>query len=243
LVAADFSLRFCFYEGITIMPHKAWVAWSSGKDSLWALHVARQMPDLEIIGLMTTITATYARVSMHGVRETLLEMQAQALGLPLYKALIPTPCSNEAYQEIMKQAIAQAQAEGVTRMIFGDLFLPDIRAYREQQLAPTGIEAVFPLWGKDTDALAREMIAGGLQAYLTCVDPRKIDQAFAGRRFDSELLEQLPAGVDPCGENGEFHSFAYAGPDFAAPLEVVVGETVERDGFVFTDILPATEVK
>ena len=218
---------------------KAWVCWSSGKDSLWALHVARRRGEVEVVGLLTTVTEAYRRVSMHGVREELLEAQAAALQLPLYKAFIPTPCSNGTYEEVMRRAIDEAKQAGVTRMVFGDLFLEDIRAYREKQLASTGIEACFPLWGQDTKALAREMVEGGVRAYITSLDPRQLGREFAGSSFDAETLKLLPEGVDPCGENGEFHTFAWAGPGFARPLAVLVGETVERDGFVFTDILPA----
>lgn len=216
---------------------QAWVAWSSGKDSLWALHTARQSPDLQVAGLLTTVTDTYQRVSMHGVRERLLEMQAAALGLPLHIARIPTPCSNETYRAVMGQAVAEAKRLGVTRMVFGDLFLEDIRAYREQQLAGTGLEPVFPLWGRDTRGLAEEMIAGGLRAYVTCLDPRKVSRELAGQSYDLDLLAKLPDGVDPCAENGEFHTFAWDGPGFARPLAVRVGEVVEREGFVFADMV------
>lgn len=218
---------------------KAWVAWSSGKDSLWALYAARQSSDLQVVRLLTTITETYERVSMHGVREKLLEMQAEALGLPLYEALIPTPCSNETYETVMLRAIEEARRDKITEIIFGDLFLEDVRAYRERQLALTGIKPCFPLWGRNTRDLAREMIEGGLRAYVTCLDPRKLGREFAGRSYDLEFLSRLPEDVDPCAENGEFHTFAWDGPGFARPLDVRVGETVERDGFVFTDILPA----
>jgi uncharacterized protein (TIGR00290 family) len=218
---------------------KAWIAWSSGKDSLWALHAARESNDLQVVGLLTTITETYERVSMHGVREKLLEMQAEALGLPLYKALIPTPCSNETYEAVMARAVEDAERAGVTRMIFGDLFLQDVRAYRERQLAPTGIEPRFPLWGRNTRTLAQEMIEGGLRAYVTCLDPRKLGREFAGRSYDLEFLSQLPEDVDSCAENGEFHTFAWNGPGFAHALDVRVGDTVEREGFVFTDVVPA----
>lgn len=216
---------------------KAWVAWSSGKDAAWALHVARQAGELDIIGLLTTITAPYDRVSMHGVRRELVEAQARAAGLPLHKVLIPAPCSNEAYEAAMAQAMAAAKSLGVSCMVFGDLFLEDVRRYREEKLAPTGIRPVFPLWGIDTRALAREMIAAGLRAHVTCLDPRKLPRALAGRPFDQAFLDALPDGVDPCAERGEFHTFACAGPVFAQPVPVRVGETVEREGFVFTDLL------
>lgn len=175
---------------------------------------------------------------MHAVREALVEMQAAAAGLPLIKVPIPSPCSNEIYEQAMSDAMARARAEGVWHVVFGDLFLEDIRAYREKHLAACGMTPVFPLWRKDTKRLAEEMLAGGLSAFLTCVDPRKLDRSFAGRRFDAELLRDLPLSVDPCGENGEFHTFANAGPMFEHEICVGRGEIVERDGFVFADLLP-----
>lgn len=220
------------------MRPKALVAWSSGKDAAWALHEARRSGDVEIVGLLTTVTAPFARVSMHAVREALLDRQAAALGLPCLKVRIPWPCPNESYEQEMARALEAARAEGVTEVVFGDLFLSDVRAYREAKLAGTGIAPRFPLWGRDTSTLAREMIAGGLRATLTCIDPRRLERALAGRAFDAALLDELPPGVDPCGENGEFHSFASAGPMFSAPIPVTPGEVVERDGFVFSDLLP-----
>jgi uncharacterized protein (TIGR00290 family) len=219
---------------------KAWLAWSSGKDSAWALHIARQAGEFEIVALLTTVNATHQRVAMHAVRESLLEMQAAAAGLPLVKVPIPLPCSNEVYEQAMGEAMSRARAEGVWHVVFGDLFLEDIRAYREKQIAACGMTPHFPLWGIETKRLANEMIAGGLSAYLTCVDPRKLDRSFAGRRFDAELLKDLPKGVDPCGENGEFHTFANEGPMFSRPIRIVIGEVLEREVFVFADILPAT---
>lgn len=223
---------------MTSSPAKAWVAWSSGKDSLWALHTARQSDDLEVVGLLTTVTETYQRVSMHGVREALLQAQAAALGLPLYRTMIPTPCTNDDYDQVMAAAMADAQRAGVTQVVFGDLFLESIRAYREERLAPVGMTARFPLWGRDTAALAREMIADGLRAIVVCLDPTRLPRHLAGHAFDRDFMAQLPPGLDPCAENGEFHTFAYGGPGFDQPLAVRVGETVERDGFVFTDVLP-----
>jgi uncharacterized protein (TIGR00290 family) len=217
---------------------KAWLAWSSGKDSAWALHTVRLAAEFEVVALLTTVNRTHGRVAMHAVRESLLEMQTAAAGLPLVKVPIPSPCSNEIYESAMSKAMARASDEGVRHVIFGDLFLEDIRAYREKQLARCEMTPLFPLWKKDTRALAQNMIAGGLRAYLTCVDPRQLDRGFAGRRFDTELLAELPAQVDPCGENGEFHTFACAGPMFRAEVPVTVGEIVERDGFVFADLLP-----
>jgi len=217
---------------------KAWLAWSSGKDSAWALHTVRLAGEFEVVALLTTVNRTHARVAMHAVRESLLEMQAEAAGLPLVKVAIPSPCSNEIYEAAMSEAMARARDSGVRHVIFGDLFLEDIRAYREKQLAGCGMSPVFPLWEKETRRLAEEMLAGGLCAYLTCVDPRQLDRGFAGRRFDAELLAHLPRRVDPCGENGEFHTFACAGPMFSLDVAVMVGEIVERDGFVFADLLP-----
>jgi uncharacterized protein (TIGR00290 family) len=217
---------------------KAWLAWSSGKDSAWALHTVRLAGEFEVVALLTTVNHTHGRVAMHAVRESLLEMQAEAAGLPLVKVAIPSPCSNETYEAAMSEAMERARNEGVRHVIFGDLFLEDIRAYREQKLGACGMTPIFPLWGIETRALAEAMIAGGLRAYLSCVDPRKLRRGFAGRRFDAELLADLPRGVDPCGENGEFHTFACAGPMFGTDLPVTVGEIVERDGFVFADLLP-----
>ncbi len=219
------------------MRSKAWLAWSSGKDSAWALHTVRQSTELEVVALLTTVNETYSRVAMHAVRESLLEMQADAAGLPLNKVPIPSTCTNEIYEQAMSAAMTRAKADGITHVIFGDLFLEDVRAYREKQLARCDVRPVFPLWGRDTRELAEEMIAGGLSAYLTCVDPRKLDRSFAGRKFDAELLGALPADVDPCGENGEFHSFVNDGPMFKQAILVTPGEIVERDGFVFADFL------
>lgn len=217
---------------------KAWLSWSSGKDSAWSLHVMCQRGDFEITALLTTINRTHNRVAMHAVRELLLDAQAAATGLPLIKVAIPSPCPNEIYERAMSEAVAQAHTHGVTHMIFGDLFLEDIRKYREENLAKCGIAPVFPLWGRDTRILAQEMLAGGLRAYLTCIDPKKLDASFAGRAFDEKLLADLPPSVDPCGENGEFHTFACAGPMFTSPILVDPGEIVVRDGFVFADLLP-----
>jgi uncharacterized protein (TIGR00290 family) len=218
------------------MKPKAWVCWSSGKDSAWALHVARCGGEFEVVGLLTTVTEAYGRVSMHGVREELLAAQAAAAGLPLLTVKIPAPCSNEIYQQVMAEAVANARRQGVTHMIFGDLFLDDVRQYRERQLAGSGLEPVFPLWKKPTRALAEEMIDAGVEAYIACLDPRRVPRELAGRRFDRDLLAALPSEADPCAENGEFHTCVVAGPMFHRPISVTVGPTVERDGFVFTDI-------
>jgi uncharacterized protein (TIGR00290 family) len=218
---------------------KLLLSWSSGKDSAWALHALRQRDDYEIAGLLTTLNEAANRVAMHAVRETLLERQAEAAGLPLIKIKIPHPCPNEAYEAAMGKAMADAKRDGVTAVAFGDLFLEDVRTYRVEKLAGTGIDPVFPVWGLETKTLARDMVAAGLRAHVTCVDPKQLDPAFAGRTFDTKFLDALPEGVDPCGENGEFHSFAYEGPMFDHPIPVRASEVVERDGFVFADLLPA----
>jgi uncharacterized protein (TIGR00290 family) len=218
---------------------RALLSWSSGKDSAWALHRLRQEGTFELAGLVTTLNEPAGRVAMHAVRESLLERQAAAAGLPLRRVPIPSPCSDAAYEAAMTQLVTQALDDGIEVMAFGDLFLEDVRAYRERQLAGTGLEPCFPIWGLETAALAREMVASGLRARVTCVDPRRLAPAFAGRHFDSDFLDALPEGVDPCGENGEFHTFACAGPMFAAPILVEPGPVVARDGFVFADLLPA----
>lgn len=218
------------------------LSWSSGKDSAWALHVLRAAGEVELAGLVTTVNEAHGRVAMHAVRESLLEQQAQAAGLPLWRVPIPHPCSNAEYEAAMGRLVARAVAEGVQAMAFGDLFLEDVRRYREERLAGSGLAPLFPLWGRLTDALAREMVAAGLRAVLSCVDPRQLDPRFAGRIFDAALLDELHElsnGVDLCGERGEFHTFAYAGPMFRREIALRVGETVERDGFVFSDLLPA----
>lgn len=216
---------------------KALVAWSSGKDSAWALHEVRRAGEVDVVGLLTTITAEFGRVAMHAVREDLLDRQAASLGLPCRKVRIPWPCPNEAYESAMARALEEARGAGVTRIVFGDLFLEDIRAYRIARLEGTGIEPVFPIWGRDTTRLAREMIDGGLRATITCVDPRQLDASFAGRDFDGAFLTELPSGVDPCGERGEFHTFAWRGPMFERPIAALRGEVVTREGFVFADLL------
>jgi uncharacterized protein (TIGR00290 family) len=225
-------------NGREIMKPKAWMAWSSGKDAAGALHVGRQRGDVDIVALLTTLTEAYGRVTMHGVREALVEAQAEAVGLPLVKVFIPTPCSNEVYEATFERVLAGAKEQGVTQVVFGDLFLADLRAWREAQLARIGMSAVFPIWTSDTASLARAMIRSGVKAYLTCIDPRKVPRELAGAIFDERLLDRLPEGVDPCGENGEFHSFCWDGPMFGHPVPVLTGETVARDGFVFTDLLP-----
>jgi len=203
------------------------------------VHVLRSTPGVEVGGLLTSFNADADRVSMHAVRRALVEAQAAALGLPLAAVPLPYPCSNETYEARMREAVAAAVAAGFTHVAFGDLFLEDVRRYREERLAGSGLAPIFPLWGRPTPALAREMVAGGLRATLTCVDPRQLDASFAGRAFDAALLDALPAAADPCGERGEFHTFAWDGPMFARPVPVAPGETVERDGFVFRDLAPA----
>ena len=219
---------------------RVWVSWSSGKDSTFALQAARDDEALDVVGLLTTINADADRVAMHAVRSTLLRAQAERLGLPLHVVELPYPCSNDVYEQRMSAAMAQAVDDGVEAVVFGDLHLEDVRAYRENALAGTGIEPLFPLWGRPTDALAAEMIEAGVHAILTCVDPAQIPAELAGRAFDLALLTELPPGADHCGENGEFHTFVCDGPGFASSIEVELGEIVERDGFVFCDVLPAS---
>jgi uncharacterized protein (TIGR00290 family) len=224
------------------MKHRALLSWSSGKDSAWSLHVLRRdHPEVEVVGLLTTFNQAADRVAMHAVRRTLVAAQARATALPLWEVALPSPCSNAEYERRMTALIARARVHDITAIAFGDLFLADIRAYRERQLAGTGIIPLFPLWGKPTStaALADEMIAGGLRAVLTSVDPRLLPAHFAGRRYDAGLLAALPAGVDACGERGEFHTFCHAGPMFRGSIAVQVGTRINRDGFAFADVLPA----
>jgi len=216
------------------------LSWSSGKDSAWSLHVLRQQRAYEIAGLLTTFNAAADRVAMHAVRRELVERQAVAAGLPLWNVPLPWPCSKEQYELLMAETFAKAVAAGIEGIAFGDLFLEDVRAYRETQMRDTGLQPIFPLWGQPTQDLAKQMIASGMRAKLTCVDTEKLDASFAGREFDESLLAALPDGVDPCGERGEFHSFVYAGPMLNAEIPVSVGESVVRDQFVFADLNPAT---
>ncbi|HLN31018.1 MAG TPA: ATP-binding protein [Gemmataceae bacterium] len=222
------------------MKPKALLSWSSGKDSAWSLHVLRQQNEFEIVGLVTTLNESANRVAMHAVRHELVEAQARATGVPLWLVHLPWPCSNADYETRIMGLIDRARQQGITHCAFGDLFLEDIRAYREKQLAGTGITPLFPIWGEpaDTPVLARTMIATGLRAFLTCVDPKQLDGSFVGRAFDDALLAELPTSVDPCGERGEFHTFCYAGPMFSEPIPVHGGERVVRDGFHFADLLP-----
>lgn len=218
---------------------RVWLAWSSGKDCAWALHVLRQQPDVEVVGLLTTLNEAADRVAMHAVRRTLLETQASAVGLPLRLVYLPWPCSNEEYERRMSEVVVQAREAGVTHMAFGDLMLEDIRTYRIRQLSGTGIDPLFPLWkpAGGTAALAKQMIQSGVKAVLTCVDPKQLSESFIGRSYDDILLSELPATVDPCGEHGEFHTFCFDGPMFTHAIPVQVGEIVTRDGFCFADVM------
>jgi uncharacterized protein (TIGR00290 family) len=218
-------------------PQKCLLSWSSGKDSAWTLHVLRQAAEVSVVGLLTTINEVHDRVAMHAVRTEVLRAQADAADLPLWPVPIPSPCSNAEYEAAMGAALVRARAAGITVVAFGDLFLEDIRRYREEKLAGTGLAPIFPLWKRPTDVLARDMIRGGLRARLTCVDPKQLPATFAGREFDAALLAALPQSADPCGERGEFHTFAYDGPMFRHPVPVRTGEVVEREGFVFADLL------
>ena len=218
---------------------RAWMSWSSGKDSAFALHELAGDDRVEVVGLLTTVNAAADRVAMHAVRRALLEAQAERVGLPLHTIELPAPCPNEVYEARMASAMAAAARDGVERIVFGDLFLSDIRAYREAMMAGSGIDPVFPLWARPTDGLATDMLDAGVRAVVTCVDPAQMPGELVGRAFDARLLADLPAGVDPCGENGEFHTFVWDGPGFASPIDIEVGEVVERDGFVYCDVRPA----
>ena len=227
----------------TPAPKRILLSWSGGKDSAWALHLLRQQPEYEVVALLTTLNQHFRRVAIHGFREELLDLQAASIALPLWKVDLPFPCSNADYESRMAAVCARAVAEGLHGIAFGDLFLEDIRAYRIEKLAPTGLEPIFPVWTADlgitTAELARQMIAAGLCAHLTCIDPRSLDASFAGRTFDASLLADLPAEVDPCGERGEFHTFAFAGPIFSRTISVLPAEIVERDNFIYAELLPA----
>lgn len=221
------------------MKPKALIAWSTGKDSAWALHQARLRDEYEIVGALTTITGNFDRVSMHGVRREILDAQLAAAKLPLHPVTIPFPCPNEIYEARMGEAMRAAREQGIRKILFGDLFLEDIRAYREEKLRGTGIEPAFPLWNMPTAQLAREMIAGGLKARVVTLDPRRVPRELAGKSFDEELLAALPPGVDPCAENGEFHTCVVGGPMFANDISVKAGRITQRDGFVFADLMLA----
>jgi len=221
------------------VPEDVLFCWSGGKDSAMALHALRAARECRIAALLTTVTEEYDRISMHGVRRALLERQAESLGLPLHAVLIPPQCINATYEERMKEALAKHFARGVRRVAFGDIFLEDLRAYRENNLAKIGMQALFPIWKRDTRELAREFVRQGFRAITVCVDPRVLDASFAGRELDAAFFAELPPGVDPCGENGEFHTFVFDGPVFKTPIAFHTGEKVVRDGFCFCDLLPA----
>ena len=221
------------------MRPKILLSWSSGKDSAWTLHVLQQRGEVEVVGLLTTINTHFQRVAMHGTRLALLKAQADAARLPLWEVPLPWPCSNEVYEQAMSAACASAVAKGISAIAFGDLFLEDVRRYREDRLHGTGLEPMFPLWERNTRELISEMLERGLRARIVCLDPKKLPADFAGRDLDHDLVRRMPAGVDPCAENGEFHTFAYAGPMFHQPISIRDGEVVTRDGFLYADLLPA----
>ena len=226
-------------EDMAVMTKPVFLSWSSGKDSAWTLHTLQQDPNYEVVALVTTVNEKYKRVAMHGVREQILQQQADAAGLPLHTLNIPSPCSNAEYEAVMQDFLKIMQKNKIKYMAFGDLYLEDIRQYREKQLEGTGITPVFPLWQKPTLPLAKEMIDGGLEATITCIDPRKLSADFAGRGFDHDFINSLPDDVDPCGENGEFHSCVHNGPMFKNPIALSGGDVVERDNFIFADLIPS----
>jgi len=217
---------------------KTLLSWSSGKDSAWTLHVLRQRSDVEVVGLMTTVNQLYQRIAIHAVRLELLERQAESVGLPLHIINLPYPCTNSQYEQAMEEFVRESRQQGIEGMAFGDLFLADIKEYREAKLSGTGITPSFPLWQTPTDELAKEMISSGLRAVVTCVDPQQLPASFAGREFTEQFVIDLPVQVDPCGERGEFHTFAFDGPMFDSPVDIEVGEIAKRDGFVYADVLP-----
>ena len=218
------------------MKPKVLLSWSSGKDSAWTLHALRQACEVEVVGLLTTVNTHFERVAMHGTRKALLQAQADAAGLPLWEVPLPWPCKNQEYEQAMEGACAKAIAQGITAMAFGDLFLEDVRKYREDRLKGTGLKPLFPVWGIETKKLLEQMLDGGLKARIVCVDPSKLPARFAGQDLTRELMAELPPGTDPCGENGEFHTFVYAGPMFSYPIGIESGEVVTRDGFVYADV-------
>ena len=219
------------------MKRRTLMSWSSGKDSAWALYKLQQDPQIEIDGLFCTVNSEYHRVAMHAIRVELLQRQAESVGLPMKIIEIPYPCSNEEYEEIMAQFVESSKAANIEYFAFGDIFLEDVRGYREEKLNGSGISPLFPIWGIPTDKLSREMIRDGLRAVITCVDPKQLPQEFIGREYDESFLDDLPGGVDPCGENGEFRSFVFDAPNFVRPIEISLGEVVQRDGFVFVDVV------
>lgn len=218
---------------------KVLLSWSSGKDSAWTLYQLQQDPAVEVVGLLTTFNSEFQRSAIHGVRRQLVQLQADAAGLPLMETPLPWPCSNADYERIMGEALEQASERfSMDTIAFGDLFLEDIRQYREDRMKGTGLDLLFPLWGIPTNELSRDMVRGGLKATLTCVDPRKVPAELAGHEYNYDLFDSLPKHVDPCGENGEFHTFAWGGPMYQHPIGVSKGDVVERDGFVYADLLP-----
>ncbi len=219
------------------MKSKALMSWSSGKDSAWALHKLQQNPEIDLVGLFCTVNKKFDRVAMHGVRVELLQKQAWSIGLPLEIIEIPHPCSNAEYEKIMGQFVERAKRKNIEHFAFGDLFLEDVRNYREKKLKGSGIKPIFPVWGIPTDKLLREMISGGLKAVITCINPKQIAKEFVGKKLDENFLYSLPKNIDPCGENGEFHSFVFDGPMFKEKIEIFVGDIVHRDDFVFADVL------
>ncbi len=221
------------------VPENILLAWSSGKDSAWALHCLNQDPDVEVAGLLTTVNAEFDRVAMHAVRRELLERQIDATGIEPWIVEIPNPCSHAQYSEVMGRTVRRAREAGITAIAFGDLFLRDIREYREKQMAGSGVRPMFPLWMQNTADLAQTMQQAGLRARVTCVDPKVLDPSFAGREWDAAFIDDLPDGIDPCGENGEFHTFVYDGPMLAHLIPITPGRTVTREGFVFADLLPS----
>ncbi len=238
ILSADAQYNECLMSAA--MKTRVLVSWSSGKDSAWALHMLRLQKEVEVVGLLTTVNEQFQRVAMHGTRRELLQAQAREAGLPLWEVPLPWPCPNESYEQAMGEACAKAVQQGVTAVAFGDLFLEDVRKYREDHLRGTGLQPLFPVWGLNTGDLIQEMLAAGLRARIVCVDPGKIPAHLAGKDLTEELLSQLPATADPCGENGEFHTFVHAGPMFAQPVSIQSGEVVTRDGFLFADVLPQT---
>jgi uncharacterized protein (TIGR00290 family) len=248
LLPAGFSLergrsrpRFSFGAIFRLKP-KVLLSWSSGKDSAWTLRVLCQRDEVEVVGLLTTVNSHFQRVAMHGTRQSLLKAQADAARLPLWEVPLPWPCSNEAYEAAMSAVCKSAVGQGVSAIAFGDLFLEDVRRYREDRLHGTGLDPLFPLWGRNTRGLLEEMLDGGLRARIVCVDPSKLPPDFVGRDLSREMLDSQPVGVDACGENGEFHTFAYAGPMFSEPIPIQGGEIVTRDGFVYADVLLQSKI-
>jgi uncharacterized protein (TIGR00290 family) len=220
------------------MKKKTLISWSTGKDSAWALHVLRQNSEIEIVGLFCTVNKVFDRVAVHGVRIDLLRQQAQSINLPLHIVYIPYPCSNEEYENAMKAFISKTEEMGIEYFAFGDLFLENVRSYREKLLHGTGIKPLFPIWGTSTDSLSRQMISSGLKAVITCVGQKHLTSEFVGREYNESFINEIPKHIDPCGENGEFHSFAYDGPTFRYPIEIALGEIVFKEDACFIDLLP-----